>query len=586
MLYLGSLKGIDSDRRQLLVKRIESLLSHQYMMGCADSEVERLAIYYAGKYYGRGGRKGRRGRAQVEGGPLAEASGQVYGISLKSFTPIRVREGGAEWLCYQAITDLGIEQFLRQDLGLSQRVVSLAVLNLLGRLIYPVSELKTAQWLADQSSALELSGLRARAAHDKALGAAALSLLAHHDAIEDQVYQRLDERLNFEGLGFLYDLTNTYFEGQMLGCELARYGRSKEKRTDCPLVSIGLLSNEWGFLRRTHFYGGNVHEPDTLEDVLSYIHSLNGLVMDAGIATQDNIEALARKGVAYLCVVREGFAQYEVDFEQADCFSHHASNGKTYRVWLQVRRHEFELDGQSRCDQLIFVKSEQKQLKEASIMRLQKQRFEQGLQAIRQSLSKPRGQKTIARVHERIGRLRARHSRVSQAFQIQTRDDGQQVQHLEWHYDSRIDKQNGTYVIRTSARVDSARQAWEAYHALTTIEAVNRCCKTDLNMRPVYHQKDHTVKAHLFLTLLACTIVQYIRHRLADKNIRHSWKEIIRIMNTQKTVLAQFSNEDKELFLISQWSAPEEKARQIYNVLGYKYQPYSGFFFRISDPDP
>jgi transposase len=550
------------------------------MMACEDEEVERLAIHYVGKYYGR---KGGRG-VKAGGGLVSESEDKAYGISLKSFTAIRVREGGAEWLCYQAIEELGLVEYLSEELGMPKSEVDMAVLNLLGRLIYPTSERKTALWLAEQSSALELSSVRARAAHDKALGAAALSLLEHHEAIEDYLYGQLDERLGFEGLPFLYDLTNTYFEGRMLGCELARHGRSKEKRSDCPLVSIGLLSNAWGFLRRTHFYAGNVSEPGTLNDVVSYIQAHNGIITDAGIATEENILALAKDGLAYLCVVRQGFGQYEASFEEAYCFEHSCSNGSRYKVWLEARQHSFKVDGQELSDTLIFVKSEQKQAKEDSIIRLQKQRFEKGLEAIQQSLSKPRGHKKVEQVHQRIGRLRARHSRVSKAFHIQAFDDGQQVQRLEWNYDAALEQRNGTYVIRTSMPVESPQQVWQAYHALSNIEAVNRCCKTDLNMRPVYHQKDSTVKAHLFLTLLACTIVQYIRHRLAAKGIRHSWKEIIRIMNTHKTVLARFSNEDNEAFLLSQWSAPEGKAQKVYDALGYKYQPYGGFFFKITAP--
>jgi len=307
------------------------------------------------------------------------------------------------------------------------------------------------------------------------------------------------------------------------------------------------------------------------------------IVTDAGIGTKANIEALAVKGIAYICVVREGFKEYQVDFEQGQYFTHHTSNGQQYGVWLQSRAHTFTVQGQTYTDWLIFVKSEAKQAKEDSMIAKQKTRFETGLKAIQSSLDKPRGHKSISKVHERIGRMRAKNTRVSKAFDIQTTDDGQDITDLTWTYSAEQEQRNGTYIIRRSEPVEDLHQAWRDYCALTTIEAVNRCCKTDLKLRPVYHQKDETIKAHLFLTLIASTIVQFIRHLLAQQNIRWSWTEIVRIMNTQKTVISEFANEDDEWFLLSKWSKPTQKTKQIYDALDLEYQPHNGFFFKIKN---
>lgn len=586
MLYLGKLSGLDGHHRKLLAKRIESLLSHQYMMPCDDERIERLAIKYAGKYqskfYGRGHARG----ATASGGCLADPHDDLQAISLKSFNPVRVREGGAEWLCWQVMEQMGLFSFMEGDLGLSAKTIDLVSLNLLGRLLYPTSELKTAKWLAGNSGALELSEASPRSVHDRALGQAALELSNHHQEIEDYVYNYLDERLGFGDIPMLYDLTNTYFEGRMLGCDLATYGRSKEKRSDAPLVSIGLLTNELGFIRRSHFYAGNVHEADTLSDVLAYVQQHNGMIMDAGIATRENIESLAVAQVPYMCVVRQGFKEHQTDFTQAYHFVHSCSNGTKYSIWLELHQHTFEVDGQQYEDQLLFVKSEQKKAKEDSIIQGQKGRFEKGLNAIKESLLKPRGHKSIQRVNQRIGRLRARHGKVSKAFKIQTKNDGINVLHIDWQYDAALEKRNGAYIIRTSMPITDEQQAWKAYHTLSRIEAVNRCCKTDLNMRPVYHQNDQSVKAHLFLTLLACSIVQFVRFQLQKQGITHSWKEIVRIMNGQKTVLARFSNLDEELFLLAKWSEPEAPQKEIYEALQLKHQPYEGFFFKIQQPHP
>jgi transposase len=567
-----------------LVERIDQLLSHRYYPVSADQLVEEKAVYYVGKIYSRCMGHSQSGESLEVGGGLLEDSRHER-VDLKSMKAIRVRETGAEWLCYQAMEVLGIRGYLMKDHGFSEAEANMALLILMGRLVYPTSEKKSAEWLLEQSGSTDLLS-KTLEIHRYSLYMIAGKLLSIHDALEDYVYNRLGELVDFSEMGHLYDITNTYFEGRMLGSSLASYARSKEKRNDCPLVSIGLLTNEGGFIRRSHFYAGNVGEPATLDRVLEYVAESKGILTDAGIGTSENIEKLAVKGIEYMCVVREGFRHYPVDFGQAESFEHKSSNGTQYKVWLQSREHHFEVDGQPFSDWLIFVKSEAKQAKEDGIVAGQKMRFEKGLRQIRNSLSKPKGHKKIAQVHQRIGRLKAKNSRASKAFDIKLKDNGKQVIQLEWNYNPEHEQRNGTYIIRTSLPVETPKQAWQAYHTFTTIEAVNRCCKTDLNMRPVYHQKDEPIKAHLFLTLLACNIATLIRYLLAKKGIRWSWKEIVRIMNTQKVVLSEFTNDLNELFLLSHWSKPEPKTRQIYNALGYPDRPYEGFFFKIAGPAP
>lgn len=372
----------------------------------------------------------------------------------------------------------------------------------------------------------------------------------------------------------------------MLGSTLAQFGRSKEKRSDCPLVSIGLLSNELGFIRRSDFYAGNIRESATFEQVLTLALNNGGIMTDAGIATGENIERAVLRGVPYLCVVPEKFARYEVDFSGAEVFDHQPSNGtKAYKVWVYVQENHFQIQGRCFSDRLIFVKSQAKQAVENAIVLRQKQRMEAGLEGIKASLSKPRGEKNIQQMQQRIGRLKENNKSVSQAFNIQLKSSGQTVQAIEWAYDSSAEARKGTYVIRTSMPINSARQGWETYHLMANIEAVNRRCKTDLNIRPVYHQKDHTIKAHLLLSLLACSVANFILFRLAKHNIHYCWKEVVRIMNTHKTTFSEFKNNQKEYILCSLWSQPEQKAAAIYKALAYSQSRTPGFFFKVKVDD-
>jgi len=578
-MYIGSLSGLDGDQRSLLVLRMEQLLTGQYRSLCVDSEVEKLAIHYVGKLKSRQiGHSEAGDRMEVSGGLLGAE--EHASIDLSTFRTLEGRQGGSSWLIHQVLERLGIKDFLGSACGLGSEQVEWMLLNLHGRLLHPVSERATAVWVEEESSSKGLMS-EVRSVHGQGLRLAALNWWAVHEEVEDYVYSRMNALLDFGESRYLYDLTNTYFEGRMQGSSLAQRGRSKEKRSDSPLVSMGLLTNEAGFIRRSHFYAGNVSEPGTLEDVHKFLKDSPGVVTDAGIGTQANIEGLARLEIPYISVVRSGFKEFDIDFEQGEYFRHKTSNGQGYGLWLQSREHSFKIGEETYTDWLIFVKSEAKQLKEDGIVNKQKERFETGLQAIQSSLDKPRGHKSIGQVHQRIGRLRNKYGRVSKAFDVQTSDDGKNITGLKWNYDPAEGQRNGTYIIRRSEPVTDLHQAWRDYCALTEIEAVNRCCKTDLNLRPVYHQKDESIQAHLFLTALACNIVQFIRHQLKQQGITVSWKEIVRIMDTQKSITSEFANKELQWFLLANWSEPQPKAKKIYDALKLEYKPHNGFFFKI-----
>lgn len=583
VLYLGKLPRLNGSQRKELVLRISQILVGQYYAVNPDSEVEKLAAHFAGKLKNKERAAGAPvGVTGSTGGMLTEE--EDTSIDLNTFRPLEGREGGGAWMCHQIIEQLGIPIFLKEQGVWSSKEIEWMLLNLHGRLLNPTSERATALWAEEQSSSKSLMS-EVQKVHGNGLRKAALNWWKIHEPLEDYLYNRIDGLVGFGECRYLYDLTNTFFEGRMLGSTLAQYGRSKERRTDAPLVSLGLLTNEEGFIRRSHYYAGNVSEPGTLEEVYKFLENSPGVITDAGIGTTANVEQMALRGISYLCVVREGFKAYNINFEQGKYFRHKTSNGQEYGLWLQSKKHEFQVEGKNYTDWLIFVKSEAKQAKEDGIIQKQKSRFEKGLQSIKSSLAKIKGRKSISQIHQRIGRLKAKHSRVTKAFSIETQDDGKNITTLTWSYNPSSEQRNGTYIIRSSEPVIDVHQAWKDYCALTKIEAVNRCCKTDLNLRPVYHQKDDSIQAHLFLTLIACTIVQFIRYQLAKEDIHWSWKEIVRVMNTQKVITSEFSNKNKEWILLSSWSNPEQKAKKIYDALQLDYVPYFSFFFKITHAD-
>lgn len=200
--YMGSLSTLDSTARGRLLVRIEQLLCHHYYPALEDSELEKLALDYVGKILSReSGHSGVHEPLSVEGHYLDHSQEETF--DLQSFQPFQVREVGADWLCFGVLEELGIRDFLVQTQGWSPREANWALLSILGRLIYPTSERKTVSWLIDQSSAPSLLD-EVFSIHREGLYQAALSLLDVKEALEDYLYEKLDELVGFSGDPYLY----------------------------------------------------------------------------------------------------------------------------------------------------------------------------------------------------------------------------------------------------------------------------------------------------------------------------------------------------------------------------------------------
>ena len=179
--------------------------------------------------------------------------------------------------------------------------------QIVGRMAAPGSERATWAWLNHTSALEELLGLSFADLSVMRLYRAADTLLKHQEAIESHLFDRACDLFDLDATVTLYDLTNTYFEGQVSGNGKARRGKSKEKRTDCPLVTLGLVLDGSGFVRRSRVFAGNAVEWRSLEEMLSGLSAPPGalVVMDRGLATDANIEWLREHGYRYIVVSRE-----------------------------------------------------------------------------------------------------------------------------------------------------------------------------------------------------------------------------------------------------------------------------------------
>ena len=492
-------------------------------------------------------------------------------VDINSIVNEDSRSFGCEWLCKQMFDDCGLSGFLSRAIN-DEVIEKHIAAEVIARMIHPSSELETGRWLDSGSSLCELMSLQTVPDHRK-LYKAASALYLHRDKVEDFLYHHFSAVYPDRMRLCLYDLTNFYFEGRKEDSTLAQYGRSKEKRKDAKLVSLALLTNGRGFVRRSKIYKGNISEPSTMEAVISELDtaitkgtdlfdSKPVVVMDAGIATEDNPSALREKKFDYICVARSSLQDYSLP----------ATSLKTV---FDNRNNPIELciaepTGKDDTDLYLYVKSHQKQQKERSINRKLTKRFVVELENIRSSLSKKRGTKEEGAVNRRIGRLIQKYPSVSKLYKIELKtDDSKTVVDIIYEQ-TKSGAEEGVYFIRCSQHQLTEELIWEIYNILREAESTFRCLKNDLEIRPVHHQKDENTEAHIFVGVVAYQLVHAIRSALKQKGINHSWPRIRNIMSSQTTVTTRMKLENKDRLILRNVTRPNMEQTKIYSALKFK----------------
>ena len=512
-------------------------------------------------------------------------------IDMNSIRNKDVREIGAEWLSYQAIRQLRIAPFL-DSLGWGEDQIRLAQTHIISRAVYPASELETTRWIRENSAVCEITGFDTEQVTKDRLYAISKKLYAEKEALEQHLSVRTNELFDIQDKIILYDLTNTYFEGRKQGSKLAKFGRSKEKRSDAKLVVLGLVINPEGFIKYSSILEGNMADSKTLEGMINKLRIKTSssarkalIVIDAGIASDENLKMILENGYDYLCVSRSSLKIYNIEA------------GATTVSVTDNRKQKIELcrvKSDNNTDYCLKVESHSKELKERSMNEQFRSRFEAGLQKIADSLTKKGGVKQEDKVNQRIGRLKQKYPSIQRYFDIVTEVHDQPetkrkkkvtepdnakkqiVSAVKWAVKEGVDinARSGVYFLRTSLQAKTEENVWQFYNTIRDIEATFRSLKSDLDLRPIYHQKDENTLAHLHLGLLAYWLVNTVRHQLKQDGIHSGWREIVRTMNTQKAVTTLAQNNHEEVILIRRCSEPNQQVRKLYDALKFKYAPF------------
>lgn len=291
-------------------------------------------------------------------------------------------------------------------------------------------------------------------------------------------------------------------------------------------------------------------------------------VCDAGIATEANLELVRKMGHNYLCVSRVRLRDYTTRLGRVVTVRDARGRGITLR----------EVCTEEGGDHYLEVTSPSKAMTEASMNRLLRSRFETEMAKVNAAIGRKGGTKRYERVVERVGRVIERYPSIARHHSIayvRSVERPCEMVRVDWAVkEGGWEGGSGVYFLRTNVVDLDGRTAWDYYNLIREIECTNRQLKTDLNLRPIYHQKDGRGDAHLFLGLLSYWVVNTIRHQLKLKGENCYWTEIVRRMSTQMLVTTTVVNALGQKVEFRQCSRPSKQAAEIYDKLNFKHAPF------------
>jgi Transposase DDE domain len=563
LLNLGRHFAVAEEDWPSLGARIEEILGGQAGLLPLKRELEELAQRYAAQLLLRQGHSVEPGPAQRS--PSTGAS--FVEVDADSLEQLRPRSVGVEHAGLSVMRELGFIEHL-QGLGFNRAQCAAAIGNVIGRMAVPGSELATWGWLKNESALGEILDFDFEAMALMRLYRASDLLLRHQAKIETLIFERVRSLFALECTVTLYDLTNTYFEGALKGNPKAARGHSKEQRSDAVLLTLGLVLDQSGFVRRSQVFAGNAVESRTLEAMLQSLQAPRGalVVMDRGIATEHNLIWLRAQGYRYLVVSRERTRQ----FDPLQAVELTAAGGQRIRLHKVLSPDAQEVR--------LYCHSPGREHKETAIVARLTQRFEQGLAKFCQGLAKPRGEKRLVKITERIGRLKQKCRGIGQHYRIeyQTEASGKKLKALTWTKEpvpGTLMSDPGVYCLRSNETSWTPEQLWRTYVTLTDLESVFRSLKSELGLRPIFHHKEARSDGHLFISVLAYQFVQVIRTRLADRGIHDSWDSLRKILRVQRRVTSRFKMRAGRTLNVRKASQPESALASIYTALALDPNP-------------
>ncbi|MDP6557489.1 MAG: IS1634 family transposase [Pirellulaceae bacterium] len=419
------------------------------------------------------------------------------------------RQFGGPWLALEVVRRLQLDEFLQRFMPRGRERVSRwrsALILMVARLCRPSSELYVAEQWYPKSALPQLLGVPADRVDDNRLYRTLDQLLPHKAKLEAHLKNRLGELFDLEYDLLMYDITSTYFEGQA-NFEMAQRGYSRDGRGDCKQVCIGLVVSRCGMPLGYEVFSGNTADVTTVEQIVTTMEARYGKsdriwVMDRGMVSDDNIDFLREGDRRYIVgTPKSMLKKFEAELLKDDW--------NTIREGLEVKlcswpRHDGETV-EAGQETFILCRSRDRSHTEEAIVK----RFEQKIEARLVSMTArcEKQNRDPMKVEREIGRLLGQNSRAAKLFEVTVEKTTDGAARIQW---KKVEAARdwatlsaGCYLLRSNVTNWSDEELWKAYIQLTEAEAAFRIHKSDLKIRPIWHQKEERVLAHIFVCFLA-----------------------------------------------------------------------------------
>lgn len=564
LLNLGADLELDDQERKDLANRIEEIASGFLTLLTRSDKIEAYAQKYAAMVIARLSKP----QENSHGSKSNEPERDFVNIDANSIEQSDPRTVGAEHLLLKMAEQLKMSDKLK-ELGLSKTEIALALGSIVARAVSPDSERATYTWLCKSSGIGELLDFDFKTSSLDKLYKISDKLLVNKNALEQYLEETEAQLHGYQSTIALYDLTNVYMEGQAKSNPKAKHGVSKENRKDCPLVTLGLVMNQHGFLNRTSILQGNASEPKTLEEMIRKLDTHGNLckpivLLDAGIATDANLTWLKENGYEYVVSARQAAPSTDIEGELVP-----VGDLKNLVKAAFVK-------GVHGNEQWLYCESEAKAAVASQMKESFKSRYEGELKKLSDGLTKKKARKKYTKVLERIGRLKEKHKNISGCYEVNVTpsEDGKNAISIEWKVleEKMNEKLTGKYFLRTNILKMGAKELWQLYNTLRNVEDAFRFMKSSLGLRPVHHQKEIRVDGHLWITILAYHLIQNCLYQLNKNGIDHHWPTIRKTLLGRVRVTAQAKTTDGKMLYHRSTTKAEGEQIAIYAALGLSSQ--------------
>lgn len=442
-------------------------------------------------------------------------------IDTRNVVVERSRGFGGSWLALHIMDILGLHKFLLNALPAGREEIPwhvMALVLVICRLCSPSSELRIADCLYERTALEDLLGLPADKVNDDRLYRSLDMLLPHKAALESHLKEKLGTLFELEYDLLLYDVTSTFIEGEGAGNEQMKRGYSRDQRSDCKQICIALVVSRDGMPLGYEVFDGNRADVTTVKEMVELVEGRYGKadrvwVMDRGMVSEANISFLKQQGRRYILGASRGNLKR---FEKALL----TDDWKCVREGLEVKLCPTESDDEV----FILCRSADRRTKEAAMHALFEKRIEDGLTKLTAvCASKKRNAATIERL---VGALLSRNSRARRLYTVKVNPRPDGGCDVIWEKDESrrqwSELSEGCYLLRSNITDWTPENLWKAYIQLTEAEEAFRIQKTDLQLRPIWHQKKERVQAHILVCFLAYVIWKTLaqlckRHGLGDE---------------------------------------------------------------------